>query len=104
MSDSTTQPIDSSMEVNEELDPSVENEIIPDATQPDAMNLDGANDAEPPTTNGVPEAPATFEARIPAKKDATLREFLGNMDEYAPIVRISARHVRLGLANQATDS
>jgi hypothetical protein len=104
MSDSTTQPIDSSMEVNEELDPSVENEIIPDATQPDAMNLDGTNDAEPPTTNGVPEVPATFEARIPAKKDATLREFLGNMDEYAPIVCIPARHVRLGLADQATDS
>jgi transcription initiation factor TFIID subunit 10 len=104
MSDSTTQPIDSSMEVNEELDPSVENEIIPDATQPDAMNLDGTNDAEPPTTNGVPEVPATFEARIPAKKDATLREFLGNMDEYAPIVCIPACHVRLGLADQATDS
>jgi transcription initiation factor TFIID subunit 10 len=89
------------MEVNEELDPSVENEIIPDATQPDAMNLDGANDPEPPTANGVPEAPATFEARIPAKKDATLREFLGNMDEYAPIVCIPTRQVELSLADIA---
>jgi transcription initiation factor TFIID subunit 10 len=72
------------MEVNEELDPSVENEINHDATQADAMNLDGAND-EAPTTNGIPEATA-FEQRIPAKKDATLREFLGKMDDYAPIV------------------
>jgi hypothetical protein len=50
------------------------------------MNLDGANDAEPSAANGVAEAATTFEARIPVKKDATLREFLGKMDEYAPIV------------------
>jgi hypothetical protein len=30
---------------------------------------------------GVPES------RIPAKKDATLREFISKMDEHAPIVR-----------------
>lgn len=71
---------------NDELDPTVEDEINPDATQPDAMNLDGANDAEPPAINGTVDAAAAFEARIPAKKDATLREFLGKMDEYAPIV------------------
>jgi transcription initiation factor TFIID subunit 10 len=71
------------MEVNDELDQSVENEINHDATQADAMNLDGANDDAP---NGVPEPATTFEQRIPAKKDATLREFLGKMDEYAPIV------------------
>lgn len=46
-----------------------------------------------------------FEPRIPAKKDATLREFMGKMDEFAPIVRllpfplclhpdIRARHAR----------
>ena len=28
-----------------------------------------------------------IETRIPAKKDATLREFLSKMDDYAPIVR-----------------
>ncbi|KAJ4367681.1 hypothetical protein N0V83_007266 [Neocucurbitaria cava] len=86
MSDSTTQPADASMEVNEELDPTVEDEINPDATQADAMNLDGANDAEPAAVNGVQDAPTAFEARIPAKKDATLREFLGKMDEYTPII------------------
>jgi hypothetical protein len=85
MSDSTTQPPDSNMEVNDELDPTVEEEINRDATEADAMNIDGAADAEP-TVNGITDTTQTFEARIPAKKDATLREFLGKMDEYAPIV------------------
>jgi transcription initiation factor TFIID subunit 10 len=76
------------MDMNDELDQTVEDEIRHDATQleADAMNLDGANDAEPAAVNGVSESAAAFEARIPAKKDATLREFLGKMDEYAPIV------------------
>jgi transcription initiation factor TFIID subunit 10 len=89
MSDSTTQPGDLSMEVNEELDPAVEEEINRDATQADSMNLDGAADAEP-VVNGVSDIAQTIEARIPAKKDATLREFLGKMDEYAPIVSLPA--------------
>ena len=86
MSDNTTRPPDASIEANEELDPTVEDEINRDATQADAMNLDGANDAEPAAVNGVSNSTTAFEARIPAKKDATLREFLGKMDEYAPIV------------------
>jgi transcription initiation factor TFIID subunit 10 len=85
MSESTTQPQDASMETNDELDPTVEEEINRDATQADMMNVDGANDE--PVVNGIAEAPHTVEARIPAKKDATLREFLGKMDDYAPIVR-----------------
>ncbi|KAH8731218.1 transcription initiation factor TFIID 23-30kDa subunit-domain-containing protein [Phaeosphaeriaceae sp. PMI808] len=85
MSDSATQPPDAPMEVNEELDPTVEEEINRDATQPDTMNIDGAADTEP-TVNGMPDAAQTLEARIPVKKDATLREFLGKMDEYAPII------------------
>lgn len=87
MSDSTSQPPDTKMEVIEDLDPSVENEINHDATQADAMNPDGAND-EAPAVNGAAEATAAFEQRIPAKKDATLREFLGKMDEFAPIVSV----------------
>ena len=86
MSDSTTQPADSNMDANDELDPTVEEEINHDATQANAMNIDGAAEPEP-IVNGVSEPVQTFEARIPAKKDATLREFLGKMDEYAPIVR-----------------
>jgi transcription initiation factor TFIID subunit 10 len=85
MSDSTTQPADSNMEVNEELDPTVDEEINPDATQADTINMDGAADPEP-AVNGIADTAQAFEARIPAKKDATLREFLGKMDEYAPIV------------------
>jgi hypothetical protein len=87
MSDSATQPPDTNMELNEELDPAVEEEINHDATQVDNMNLDGPADGEP-AVNGVANVPST-EARIPAKKDATLREFLGKMDEYAPIVCLS---------------
>jgi len=34
------------------------------------------------------QRPELLESRIPAKKDATLREFLGKMDDYAPIVRV----------------
>lgn len=51
---------------------------------PSAMNLDGANDA--PAESRLP----TLETRIPAKKDASLREFLSKMDDYAPIVRAGA--------------
>jgi len=92
MSDSTTQPLDATMDVNDELDPTVEEEINHDAVQADTMNLDGAADAEP-AVNGIADAAQTFEARIPAKKDATLREFLGKMDDYAPIVCDRVRHV-----------
>lgn len=93
MADNTSQASDVVMEVNEELDATVEDEINHDATQTDAMNVDGANDTEPAAVNGVMEEPVAFEARIPAKKDATLREFLGKMDEYAPIVSSSASRV-----------
>ncbi|KAL6706739.1 hypothetical protein ACN47E_005075 [Coniothyrium glycines] len=86
MSDSATQPADVNMEADNELDPAVEDEINHEATQADAMNLDGANDAEPTAVNGVTDPTIAFEARIPAKKDATLREFLSKMDEYAPII------------------
>jgi hypothetical protein len=89
MSENNSMPPDTNMEVNDELDHNVEDEIKHDATQleADAMNLDGANDTEPAAVNGMADSAAAFEARIPAKKDATLREFLGKMDEYAPIVR-----------------
>ena len=86
MADNTQPSSQSNMEINDALDPSIEAEISQDPTLPDAMNLDGANDTEPATRNGVAEPTASLEARIPAKKDATLREFLGKMDEYAPIV------------------
>jgi transcription initiation factor TFIID subunit 10 len=86
MADNVQPTSQSNMEIKDSLDPSIEADISQDPTLPDAMNLDGANEMEPAIRNGVAEPTASLEARIPAKKDATLREFLGKMDEYAPIV------------------
>lgn len=86
MADNTQPPPpNADAETVDDLDAGVEGEINTEGTQqPDAMNLDGANDTEAPQRNGVAENP--IEARIPAKKDATLREFLSKMDDFAPIV------------------
>ena len=87
MTDNTQPPPNADAENIDDLDVGVDQEIVPEGTQqPDAMNLDGANDTDAPQRNGVAENP--IEARIPAKKDATLREFLSKMDDYAPIVRL----------------
>ena len=68
----------------EELDASIEADIKK-PQDPDIMNIDGANDA-----NADLDAELSgFAARIPAKKDASLREFIGKMDEFAPIVSLS---------------
>jgi transcription initiation factor TFIID subunit 10 len=70
------------------------------ATADDSMNLDGANDAATgvdaqtkstapaPTASegGLNNLPAVLEPRIPQKKDTSLREFLGKMDDYAPLI------------------
>lgn len=103
MSDSTSQPPETKMEVSDDLDQAVEGEINEDAAPADAMNLDGAND-DAPTANGLPEASTAFEQRVPAKKDATLREFLGKMDEYAPIVSSPLINVLEGTTNAAPDT
>ena len=68
----------------EELDASIEADIRETEPQdPDAMNLDH-------TANQDPDAEISgYAARIPAKKDANLREFLGKMDEFAPIVSLA---------------
>ena len=66
----------------DDIDASIDADIKPEPTQPDSMNLDGAND---PLSSSV-DPPQSTEPRIPAKKDASLREFLGKMDDYAPIV------------------
>jgi len=55
-----------------------------DADSPKATN------AAVPTTNGAeedlnPVAPAP-EPKLPTRKDASLKEFLGKMDDYAPII------------------
>ncbi|KAF1817222.1 transcription initiation factor IID, TAF10 subunit [Eremomyces bilateralis CBS 781.70] len=76
-----------------------------DATQPDPMNLDGGNDVQ---MNGTDErngaaplsaAPAGPSGpRIAQKKDVTLRDFLGKMDDYAPIIPDAVINYYLTLA------
>ena len=52
-----------------------------------------APDAQQPGQDAVVEAPAGIpEARLPTKKDTSLREFLGKMDDYAPIVCCPIHH------------
>lgn len=78
---------DADPDINMTLDPSssaVKQESPPIST------FDGANDA--PTQNGDvggPSAEASIEAKLPMQKDISLQEFLGKMDDYAPIVHIS---------------
>lgn len=75
----------------EDVDVSIEADVNANtATQPDAMNLDGANDSSQADPLGVVHE--AVEPRIAAKKDATLREFMNKMDEYAPIVCILFHH------------
>lgn len=79
-------PVDTDAEMNDDLDAGIEADLNNQGTQqPEAMNVDGATEAEPPQRNGVAEN--HVEARIPAKKDATLREFMSKMDDFAPIVQ-----------------
>jgi transcription initiation factor TFIID subunit 10 len=83
MADPTpTQPSTEETLREEDLDTTQEADTSAETTQPDSMNIDGANDVRPEDD----EVNKPIEARIPAKKDATLREFLGKMDDYAPIV------------------
>jgi len=81
-SNSITQPTETR---EEELDTSIDADINQGtATQTDSKTLEGAND--PNSADDVDGVPEIVEPRIPAKKDATLREFLNRMDDHAPIV------------------
>ena len=86
MTDAQPPPDSASTAPAVEGDASLDADTKPDTSQPDAMNLDGANDAGPSAQNGTANPELSFEPRIPDKKDATLREFLAKMDDYAPIV------------------
>lgn len=77
------------------LDASVEQDIDLNANNTANMpNQNPAgNDAAAAAENSIP-APTSVDAlaaaAAPAKKETSLREFMGKMDEYAPIVRFLA--------------
>ena len=68
-----------------------EDDALPASLQANGpgATLDGQNDMVDPLAANAEEAAQQVEARIPQKKDATLREFLSKMDDCAPIVCLS---------------
>ena len=68
----------SKMATNQPPDQAEQAPPLPNGTQPDAA----ADDAPP--------VPAIPESRLPTRKDTSLKELLSKMDDYAPIVRLSA--------------
>lgn len=81
-------------DLNDDLPPADEEADLEAEMQPslttDPMNVDGTSSIPAPVEaalpNGVSAHPAVIEPRIPQKKDASLREFLGKMDDYAPLI------------------
>lgn len=70
------------------LDASIEQDIDLNASNDTKMT--NANDAEDPTVGNPIQTATSVDAfaaaAAPSKKETSLREFLGKMDEYAPIV------------------
>ena len=73
-------------EMDHELDASLEADIaLKGPSHASPMNLDGPSEMNAAGRGGLDPV---VEARATSKKDTTLRELLGKMDEYAPIVRL----------------
>ncbi|MCJ1238688.1 hypothetical protein MMC14_006679 [Varicellaria rhodocarpa] len=72
---------------DEEIDASLENDFDMNAESGDKqlpMSFDCTGDDPLDPSNAALDPPP--EARIPLKKDISLKEFMGKMDEYAPII------------------
>ena len=76
---------------DDEIDTSLENDIDMTAEVGDKqlpMSFDGpSDDPLDPANAALDPSP---EARIPLRKDISLKEFMGKMDEYAPIVCLTS--------------
>lgn len=59
----------------------------PENTEPAAAVVPNGTQAEPAAA-----APALPEPKLPTHKDTSLKELLGKMDDYAPIVRPAVAH------------
>lgn len=77
--------------VEQKPDPVADPEVTQSIEQDVDMNAGGENppqqaDAENMVAPGNPLQDAPVDAAAPSKKETSLREFLGKMDDYAPIV------------------
>jgi transcription initiation factor TFIID subunit 10 len=81
--------------------PPIENNEQPTAPAAGPNGTQPATEAASADAN-APAPPATLEGRLATRKDASLKEFLNKMDDYAPIVRPSHNPARNGLVRVLT--
>ena len=80
---------DPTLQTAADLDPEAQPDQLPNGITSQDTAVDVPMADQPASSGAATNARAPLaDARIPAKKDASLREFLSKMDEHAPIVRL----------------